>query len=230
MASCHFAPTETARANLLREAVPPDSVFVTGNTVIDALYWAKEMLVDYRDEEIDMLERLLLPEKRCVLVTAHRRENLGKGLQDICKALLRIADHPDVQIIFPVHLNPIVQQTVNEYLGSHPNIQLVKPLGYPAFAWLMLKTDLIISDSGGIQEEAAGLGKPLLVMRDFSERPEAIAAGSVKLVGTDSDLIYREALALLNEEDRYRKMASKSSVYGDGKSAERIARVVLNML
>src|SRR3546814_5878153 len=143
-----------------------------------------------------MLERLLLPGARCVLVTAHRRENLGKGIQDICKALLRIAAHPDVQIIFPVHLNPVVQQTVNEHLGGHHNIQLIKPLGYPAFAWLMLKAHLIISDSGGIQEEAAGLGKPLLVMRDFSERPEAIAAGSVKLVGTDSDVIDRKSTRL----------------------------------
>lgn len=230
IASYHFAPTEAARKNLLSESVPDETIFVTGNTVIDALYWAKKMLKNYSDSEIDMLGRLLLPRKKCILVTAHRRENHGKGLQDICKALLQIAARPDVQIIFPVHLNPVVQQTVNEYLGGHQNIQLIAPLGYPAFAWLMLKTHLIISDSGGIQEEAAGLGKPLLVMRDFSERPEAIAAGSVKLVGTDSNLIYREAVGLLNEEDRYLKMTSRSSVYGDGTSAERIADIVMNLL
>ena len=231
VASCHFAPTETARANLLRESVPEDTVFVTGNTVIDALYWAREMLVDYHDSEIDMLQRLLSPDKKHVLVTAHRRENLGKGLQDICNALLRIAEHSDVRIIFPVHLNPAVQQTVNQYLGGHERIHLIKPLGYPAFTWLMLKSHLIISDSGGIQEEAAGLGKPLLVMRDFSERPEAIVAGAVKLVGTDSGLIYREAIALLlGGAGDGEPAAAGLSVYGDGKSAERIADIVLDLL
>lgn len=228
--SFHFAPTETAKENLLRESVPVKSIFVTGNTVIDALHWAKEMLTEYSDEEIKLLERLLLPGKKHILVTAHRRENLGKGLRNICEALLRLAAHPDVQIIFPVHLNPAVQQTVSERLGGHDSICLIAPLGYPAFTWLMLKSYLIISDSGGIQEEAAGLGKPLLVMRDFSERPEAIAAGSVKLVGTDADLIYRETMDLLDKEDSYQKMATGSSVYGDGKSAARIADIVLKLL
>src|SRR5690606_21817286 len=186
------------------------------------------MLVDYEDEEIAMLRRLLKPTKKLVLVTAHRRENLGKGLQEICGALLRIADQSDVQIVFPVHLNPVVQQTVNEYLGGHESIHLIKPLGYPAFTWLMLNSHLIISDSGGIQEEAAGLGKPLLVMRDFSERPEAIVAGLVRLVGTDGNLIYSEAIALLGESGQ--EMTVGSSVYGDGRSAERIADIVLNLL
>ncbi|WP_353125639.1 non-hydrolyzing UDP-N-acetylglucosamine 2-epimerase [Parapedobacter pyrenivorans] len=229
IASYHFAPTETARENLLSESVSDDSVFVTGNTVIDALYWAKEMLTDYRDSEISMLQTLVMPGKKNILVTAHRRENLGEGLRNICKALLQIASYPDVQIIFPVHLNPVVRQTVHQYLGGNEKITLIEPLGYPAFTWLMLNSYLIITDSGGIQEEAPGLGKPVLVMRDFSERPEAIEAGSVKLVGTDNEVIYRAVKDLLDGGEGYQRMATRSHVYGDGKSAERIAEIILNL-
>lgn len=227
IADIHFAPTIQAKKNLLREGVDEDHIHVTGNTVIDALHWAKKRLLDYRDEEIDELMQLVIAEKKIILVTAHRRENHGQGILDICKALHGIAKQQNVTIIFPVHLNPVVREPVYELLGDLPNVKLLPPLGYPAFMWLMMEAHFIITDSGGIQEEAPGLGKPVLVMRDVSERPEAIEAGMVKLVGTHAESIMSESLNLLQNEEAYQKMASGINPYGDGKSAQRIMNHLL---
>ncbi len=226
LATYHFAPTEGAKANLLGEGIPSSSIFVTGNTVVDALHWSSEALSHYQDEEIAALKASVIPDKKCILVTAHRRENQATGLHHICEALALLAGHPDAQIVFPVHRNPAVRKIVYERLSAVDNIKLIDPLGYPAFVWLMLQAHFIISDSGGIQEESAVLGKPVLVMRDFSERPEAIGTGSMKLVGTDTDRIYREARTLLDDGAAYQRMATKSMVYGDGRSADRIARII----
>ncbi|MEC3879542.1 non-hydrolyzing UDP-N-acetylglucosamine 2-epimerase [Parapedobacter sp. 10938] len=229
LATYHFAPTEGAKANLLSEGIPSTSIFVTGNTVVDALYWSSKALEHYEDDEIAALKALVNRNKKCVLVTAHRRENQETGLYNICDALVRLAAHPDTEIVFPVHRNPVVRKIVYERLAHIDNIKLIDPLGYPAFIWLMLEAHFIISDSGGIQEESAVLGKPVLVMRDFSERPEAIGAGSMKLVGTDKDRIYNEAMALLDDDVAYQRMATKSSVYGDGQSADRIAGIIADL-
>ncbi len=229
LATYHFAPTEGAKANLLGEGVPPSSIFVTGNTVVDALHWSSEALNHYQDKEITALKGLVSANKKCILVTAHRRENQDIGLHNICDALVLLAGHPDTQIVFPVHRNPAVRKIVFERLSHIDNISLTDPLGYPAFIWLMLQAHFIISDSGGIQEESAVLGKPVLVMRDFSERPEAIGTGSMKLVGTDTDRIYLEAMALLDDDAAYQHMATKSMVYGDGHSAERIGRIIADL-
>ncbi|MFB2119333.1 non-hydrolyzing UDP-N-acetylglucosamine 2-epimerase [Parapedobacter sp. 2B3] len=229
LATYHFAPTEGAKANLLGEGIPSSSIFVTGNTVVDALHWSSETLNYYQDEEIAALKALLSPARKCILVTAHRRENQAAGLHRICDALALLAARPDMQILFPVHRSPAVREIVYERLSHIENIKLIEPLGYPAFIWLMLQVYFIISDSGGIQEESSVLGKPVLVMRDFSERPEAIGVGSMKLVGTDTDRIYQEAIALLDNDLTYQRMATKSMVYGDGHSADRIARIIADL-
>lgn len=229
IATYHFAPTEGAKAHLLREGVPSSTVFVTGNTVVDACKSAKQALTSYTDAEISGLAGLLSTDRKCILVTAHRRENQESGIWNICNALLRLAKRSDVQLVFPVHRNPAVRDVVNAMLTGTPNISLIDPLGYPAFMWLMLQSYCIISDSGGIQEEATVMGKPVLVMRDVSERPEAIVSGSVKLVGTDTERIYGAAVELLDDIEAYQRMTATSNVYGDGKSAERIADIVLNL-
>src|SRR5690606_25610869 len=183
IANLHFAPTDFAKHNLLNERVPESAIHVTGNTVIDALYWARERLNHYSDEEIRTLQSTVNLQKKLILVTAHRRENQGEGMANICDALHEIASRNEVEIVFPVHLNPSVQGPVYDRLSGVPNIKLLSPLGYPAFTWLMIRSYIIITDSGGIQEEAPGLGKPVLVMRNVTERPEAVNAGVVKLVG-----------------------------------------------
>lgn len=222
LAHSHFAPTAGAKANLRREGVPEDQVLVTGNTVIDALYWAKERLVDYQDPEIEALKKAIDPAKKVLLVTAHRRENHGPGLLAICHALRQLATRDDLQIVFPLHLNPQVKGPVEEQLGNIAHIHLFEPLGYPAFTWLLMQSYLAITDSGGIQEEAPGLGKPVLVMRDVSERPEAIEAGMVKLVGADTERIVAAATALLDDATQYEAMSQGNNPYGDGRSADRI--------
>ncbi len=229
IADLHFAPTEQARLNLLQEHIPAGTVIVTGNTVVDALHMAIRALRTYRDSEINSLEQQIDPRRRLLLVTAHRRENFGKGFTQICEALRHLALHEEIQIVFPVHLNPQVQQPVYSLLKGLPNVHLVAPLGYPAFTWLMQRSYLVITDSGGVQEEAPGLGKPVLVMRDTSERPEAIAAGTVKLVGTSRERIITEATRLLDDPGAYGQMARAHNPYGDGQSAGRIAEVVLNL-
>jgi UDP-N-acetylglucosamine 2-epimerase (non-hydrolysing) len=222
IADIHFAPTITAKRNLLKENINESSIEVTGNTVIDTLQMTIQRLQTFRDDEINYLDSIVDSSKKLVLVTGHRRENFGAGFIDICKAILQLSGNEDVQIIYPVHLNPNVQGPVKNYLSNKNNIHLIEPLGYPAFVWLMSKAYLILTDSGGVQEEAPSLGKPVLVMRDTSERPEAIEAGTVILVGTDQQAIVEEANKLLHDESHYQRMASRHNPYGDGKASERV--------
>jgi UDP-N-acetylglucosamine 2-epimerase (non-hydrolysing) len=223
IADVHFAPTTTSRDNLLRENIKENEVVVTGNTVIDALMISVDKVENINDVEINELKSTIDFTKRIILVTGHRRENHGQGFINICGALKEIATRfDDTQIIYPVHLNPKVLKPVHEILDGIGNIKLIKPLAYPAFVWLMSKAELIITDSGGVQEEAPSLGKPVLVMRDTTERPEAVEAGTVILVGTVKEKIVSEATDLLSNPTRYKKMSKLHNPYGDGKACERI--------
>jgi len=227
-----FAPTETARANLIAEGVPDDRIIVTGNTVIDALLSVTARLKD--DESLRREQEALFPfldsdpnsaldpARRLILVTGHRRENFGAGFERICGALGELAGRGDVDIVYPVHLNPNVSGPVRQSLGDTPNIHLMEPLDYLPFVYLMDRADLIITDSGGIQEEAPSLGTPVLVMRDVTERPEAVDAGTVKLVGTDKAAIVAECARLLDDSAAYEAMSRAHNPYGDGKAAGRI--------
>jgi UDP-N-acetylglucosamine 2-epimerase (non-hydrolysing) len=228
IADVHFAPTSTSKNNLLKENIPETNIIVTSNTVIDALLWANKKLLSYSDKEIDLLTSIIDPSKKLILVTGHRRENFGNGFLDICRALNKLAHRNDVQIIYPVHLNPNVQKPVYELLSDNDNIKLINPLGYPAFIWLMSKSYLILTDSGGVQEEAPSLGKPVLVMRDNTERPEAVDAGTVILVGTNYDKIVAKANLLLDDNQEYSKMSLKHNPYGDGNASVRIINYFLN--
>lgn len=230
LAEVHFAPTDTSRQNLLREGVPPDHIIVTGNTVIDALLDVSRRL----DTDPGLRAEAASPTSsltasgRVILVTGHRRESFGGGFERICQALVKIArDHPDVSIIYPVHLNPNVRGPVNRLLTGIENIHLIEPLDYLPFVHLMKKAYLILTDSGGIQEEAPSLGKPVLVMRDTTERPEAITAGTVRLVGTDTDTIVEEIGSLLDDKAAYRSMSRAHNPYGDGKACQRILETLL---
>ena len=226
----HFAPTEASRQNLLNENISDSNVLVTGNTVIDALFESSERVKDLNNSEINTLKKVLEADKKLILVTGHRRENHGQGFINICEALKEIAvSNPDVQIIYPVHLNPNVKKPVYEILSDVVNIKLIDPLAYPAFVWLMNEAYLIITDSGGVQEEAPSLGKPVLVMRDTTERPEAVDAGTVILVGTDKNKIISEGQDLLNNTDRYQAMSALHNPYGDGKACERIVEFIKNL-
>ena len=228
----HFAPTITSKENLLNENIKETNILVTGNTVIDALDYSSSIVNsgDYSDKEVDDLKTIVDTSKRLILVTGHRRENHGEGFINICSALKKIAqNHKDVQIIYPVHLNPNVQKPVYELLSDQENIKLVTPLSYPAFVWLMNKSYLIITDSGGVQEEAPSLGKPVLVMRDTTERPEAVEAGTVRLVGTDTDKIIKETELLLSDKKCYDTMSKLHNPYGDGKACQRIVDFILNL-
>jgi UDP-N-acetylglucosamine 2-epimerase (non-hydrolysing) len=234
IADYHFAPTETSRRNLLNECVPETSISVTGNTVIDALLQSVERVNTYdHDPEISALKHLIAPAldsgRDLILVTGHRRENHGQGFLNICDALKQISERANVQIVYPVHLNPNVQKPVYEILGACPNIDLIEPLAYKAFVWLMDKAKLIITDSGGVQEEAPSLGKPVLVMRETTERPEAVDAGTVILVGTDTDKIVNEALSLLTDGDRYETMSRLHNPYGDGHACARITAFIAQL-
>ncbi|MDD2273744.1 MAG: UDP-N-acetylglucosamine 2-epimerase (non-hydrolyzing) [Desulfuromonadaceae bacterium] len=225
LADVHFAPTETARQNLLKEGIAPESVFVTGNTVIDALIKISR-LIDNDVEIRDSLNKrfaFLDCRKKLILVTGHRRENFGDGIRQICEALRDIAQSlPDVNILYPVHLNPHVQGPVRQILGEGENIFLVAPVDYLVFVYLMKRADLIITDSGGIQEEAPSLGKPVLVTRTATERPEAVKVGAVKLVGSDRMTIISEVLYLLNDANAYHKMSNTCNPFGDGTAADQI--------
>lgn len=232
IADLHFAPTETARASLLAEGVPAETIHVTGNTVIDAL---KDVVARLQDDaalqaEISARFPFLDPDpargQRMILVTGHRRENFGQGFEQICLALRRIAEARDVQIVYPVHLNPNVQEPVRRILGDRPAVHLIAPQDYLPFVWLMSRSHLIVTDSGGVQEEAPALGRPVLVMRETTERPEAVAAGTVRLVGTDAARIETETLRLLDDPDAYAEMARALNPYGDGQAAQRIAAVL----
>lgn len=228
IAALHFAPTENAMHNLIREGVEANTIYVTGNTVVDALLHVAsgldcdaELLRKY-DEQFAYLD----PSKRLVLVTGHRRENFGEGFESICCALKVLSARHDVEIVYPVHLNPNVQAPVQRILANESSIHLIPPLDYLPFVYLMKRAYLVLTDSGGIQEEAPSLGKPVLVMRDTTERPEGVMAGTVKLVGTDERLIVTEVSALLDDSALYQRMSTASNPYGDGHAAERIASVL----
>ena len=232
VSNLHFAPTTTSRDNLLRENKKEESIVITGNTVIDALLFSVNKVnnIDFIDTEVVKLKKILDPKKRLILVTGHRRENHGQGFINICEALKAIAlENPDTQIIYPVHLNPNVQKPVYELLANIANISLIAPLSYPAFVWLMEKSYLIITDSGGVQEEAPSLGKPVLVMRDTTERPEAIDAGTVLLVGTDKEKIITEATKLLHNKQVYEQMGKLHNPYGDGQACAKVVSHILKL-
>ena len=229
IADFHFSPTELSKNNLLAENTKDENILVTGNTVIDALLYGIEKVnaTDFKDDEIENLKTVLDFQKKIILVTGHRRENHGDGLIKICSALKTIAENnPDIEIIYPVHLNPNVKGPVNELLSGITNIYLVAPLAYPSFIWLMEKSYLIITDSGGIQEEAPSLGKPVLVTRTTTERPEAVEEGTVILLGTDTDRIVEESDKLLNNTEYYNEMSMLHNPYGDGKASERIVNFI----
>jgi UDP-N-acetylglucosamine 2-epimerase (non-hydrolysing) len=233
VSNIHFSPTETSKNNLVLENKSEDSIVVTGNTVIDALMFSvnKVKNSNYQDKEIEHLISVLDEGKKLILVTGHRRENHGDGVVRICEALKEIAlNNPKAQIIYPVHLNPNVLGPVYKLLSEIDNIQLIAPLSYPSFVWLMDKSYLIITDSGGVQEEAPSLGKPVLVMRDTTERPEAIEAGTVILVGTNKDKIVDEANKLLNETFAYKAMSKLHNPYGDGMASQRIVSYIRSKL
>ena len=219
----HFAPTVQSEQNLLNENIRQESTVVTGNTVIDSLLWAAEKLDSgFNNSKIEELKSALNFNKKIILVTCHRRENFGEGFLNICKALAHLAENNDIEIVYPVHLNPQVQKPVMELLSGISNIHLIAPLDYPSFIWIMQKSYFIITDSGGVQEEAPSLGKPVLVMRETTERPEAVKEGTVVLVGTDKNRIIDAAQNLLNNVDEYEKVARAHNPYGDGKAAARI--------
>ena len=226
--SLHFAPTERARENLLRENVHADKIIVTGNTVIDALIEVVRRLKSDGTllRELGDKFAFLAPEKKLILVTGHRRENFGAGFERICRALRALGEREDLEIIYPVHLNPNVQEPVHRILADSPRVHLLEPLDYLPFVYLMERSYLIITDSGGVQEEAPSLGKPVLVMRDITERPEAVVAGTVKLVGTNEAAIVREASLLLDDSAAYELMTKAHNPYGDGNAAKRIVNTL----
>lgn len=227
IATLHFAPTPRSRDNLLKENVPAEQIFVTGNTVIDALLGVVGRLRSDPQLAGQLAERLPIPSgKRMVLVTGHRRESFGGGFERICRAIARLARRDDVDIIYPVHLNPNVKGPVEERLGGIGNVHLITPQDYLPFVYLMERAEVILTDSGGVQEEAPSLGKPVLVMRDTTERPEAIEAGTVRLVGTDEDLIVAETSRLLDDDKAYEAMSRAHNPYGDGLAAGRIVDAI----
>jgi UDP-N-acetylglucosamine 2-epimerase (non-hydrolysing) len=237
LARLHFAPTTTARDNLLAEGIPASCIHVTGNTVIDALMLARDRI---RRTDVSLwqlhigaqlVDRIARRKSRFVLITGHRRENFGQGLIDLCQAIRQLAEsHPDWLFVYPVHLNPNVLDPVHGALGGLANVHLIEPVEYLPFVWLMDNCDLILTDSGGIQEEGPTFGKPVLVTRDVTERPEAIAAGTVRLVGTDPEKIIANIEQLLGDESAYRAMATATNPYGDGTAAERIVGIARNFL
>jgi len=245
LTTLHFAPTDTARQNLLREGVADNRIHVTGNTVIDALLWMRRKIQENPKLHERIVSSLHLPDEYCgwllasksasdfsnnnqakmILVTGHRRESFGQGFENLCRAIRQLVEeHPETAVIYPVHLNPKVQEPVRKILGDHPRIRLAQPVSYETFVWLMERSYFILSDSGGVQEEAPSLGKPVLVMRETTERPESVAAGTCRLVGTDPDTILREARELLNDPQEYRRRSELKNPYGDGNAAGRICK------
>ena len=216
----NFAPTELSRQNLLKEGKNPESIYVTGNTAIDAL--KTTVRADYTHPELEWADG-----SRLIMITAHRRENLGEPMRHMFKAIRRVMDeHPDVKAIYPIHMNPVVREIAQEYLGDDDRIHIIEPLDVLDFHNFLSRSYLILTDSGGIQEEAPSLGKPVLVMRDTTERPEGIAAGTLKLVGTEEETIYKEFSRLLSDKDEYEAMSKASNPYGDGHACERIADIL----
>jgi UDP-N-acetylglucosamine 2-epimerase (non-hydrolysing) len=227
IADQHFAPTETARLNLLREGVPEERIWVTGNTIVDALHSVVRLIESSpeRERQVAAAFAFLKRDKKLILVTGHRRESFGAGFENICLAIRRIAERGDVQVVYPVHPNPGVQEPVQRILGGIDAIHLLAPLEYLPFIFLMRKAYLVLTDSGGIQEEAPSLGKPVLVMRDLTERPEAVLAGTVRMVGTQEGRIVSEVTRLLDDHDAYAAMCRVHNPYGDGNAATRIAEI-----
>jgi UDP-N-acetylglucosamine 2-epimerase (non-hydrolysing) len=236
----NFCPTEMSKANLLKESIDPSTIFVTGNTVIDALNWVRNHFRELGIDQQSVSERAKIPESfrnrfiedgssRWVLVTGHRRESFGDGFENICAAILELANrHPNVGFLFPVHLNPQVRKTVYKRLGHNNRIALIEPVDYAPFVWLMSRAFFILSDSGGIQEEAPSLGKPVLVTRETTERPEAVIAGVCRLVGTDKEKIVEESTRLLDDDKEYEMRSRTANPYGDGKSSLRIREIMEN--
>ena len=235
LADLHFAPTQGSKHNLIQEGIAESKIFVTGNTVIDALYYISNKINNDPSLEqafqrrFSFIQKIAgVPQKKLILVTGHRRENFGNGFKNICQALQILAQEPNVEIVYPVHLNPEVQEPVFAALSKLNHVYLIEPVEYSAFVYLMMQADLILTDSGGIQEEAPSLGKPVLVMREVTERPEAVLAGTVKLVGTDHLKIVQEAKLLLDDENAYQTMSRAINPYGDGLACKRIVEGVLN--
>lgn len=229
----HFAPTSKSQENLLLENTDPTNIHVTGNTVIDALLDVKVRIEEEKSLQAQILQQFpqLVPfadsDRRLVLVTGHRRENFGDGFERICKALARIAkQYPDADVVYPMHMNPNVREPVTRLLSGLENVHLIEPLEYLPFVWLMTQSYMIATDSGGVQEEAPSLGKPVLVMRDTTERPEAVDAGTVKLVGTDDESIYQGVSELMNNPEKYQEMAARHNPYGDGEASQRIVHIL----
>lgn len=227
IADMHYAPTEQSQHNLLNEGIPADKVMVTGNTVIDALFLGLKKIENNIPAGIPALK--LDNIKDYILVTMHRRENHGEGIRNICGAIKRVAEEVNIPVIIPVHLNPNVKDDVYDILGTHPLVHLIPPAAYPEFLWLMNNSRLIMTDSGGVQEEAPSLGKPVLLLRDTTERPEAMDAGTVLKVASDPELIYKEAMTLLTNKEAYNAMAMRSNPYGDGKASQRIVESMLKL-
>lgn len=232
--SYHFAPTESSRSNLLKENVDDKSIIITGNTVIDALLIVRDMVNKYNDDhwlkkfENNLFNRIINKDRKLILITGHRRENFGQGFLDLCNAIKDLSlKHPDWDLLYPVHLNPNVQKPVFEILDGIENIFLIEPQDYAPFVWLMDKSDIILTDSGGIQEEGPSLGKPVLVMREVTERPEAIDAGTVKLVGTNRDAIIKNVEGVLLNNDVYMTMSKAINPYGDGNATNRVIDFLL---
>ena len=225
LADLHFAPTKGSKNNLLREGISDSDIYITGNTVIDAMKHTVEENYIFENDELNHID---FESKKVIMITAHRRENWGKGIENICKALNKIVEeNEDVELVYLVHLNPVVKDVVTERLGGKDRVHLLPPLDTKETHNLMNKSFMVMTDSGGLQEEAPHLGKPVLVLRDVTERPEAVEAGTVKLVGTDADIIVNEASKILNDENEYAKMSRAINPYGDGKASERIVNAIL---
>ncbi len=232
IATLHFAPTGIAQNNLERENIVDSSVVVTGNTVIDALLLVKEGIENDSQRKLQLKKQFdfLDEKKRMILVTGHRRESFGDGFKQICQGISNLAQRKDIEIVYPVHLNPEVRLPVNELLAGRENVHLIEPLSYVPFVYLMMRSSIILTDSGGIQEEAPSLGKPVLVMRETTERPEAVSAGTVELVGTSSERIVRTVCRLLDNKDEYQRMSMAHNPYGDGSASKNIYNTIKQYL
>lgn len=232
LATWHFAPTQRNVSNLVSEGTSIESIFLTGNTVIDSLIYTSNQVNNFTNKNLDhIFNRIIQNEGKILLITGHRRENFGQGFIEICDALAELAStYPNLHLVYPVHLNPNVQQPVYERLGGFSNIHLIDPLSYPDFVYAMKLSWAILTDSGGVQEEAPGLGKPVLVMRDTTERPEAVEAGTVKLVGANRDEIIRGVALLLESSELYQQMSTAHNPYGDGNAVGRIISVLIDVL
>jgi UDP-N-acetylglucosamine 2-epimerase (non-hydrolysing) len=229
LSDLHFAPTKKAKENLLGESIPENKIFVVGNTVIDALFICMKKISKWKSKKFRDFNSIDF-RKKIILVTGHRRESFGKPFKNICHALKQISSADNVEIVYPVHFNPNVRKPVFAILKRISNVHLIEPLSYPAMVWLMSRSYIILTDSGGIQEEAPSLGKPVLVMRDVTERTEGIEVGAAKLVGTDIDIIVSETMHLLTDKSEYDRMSKTKNPYGDGKASKRIINIFNRIL